>query len=178
MIRHGATDSPAALNGRTDVGLAEQPSALSFDPGMLWVSPARRARETAEGMFPGRDMREDARLWEQDFGVWDGKPFSELPDTGRLTLDELAQLRADDGESHVDMLARVQPALEEAVSVAISRSARVTIVAHAGTVRAALALAMKAGAATLAFQIEHLRATRFRCYSGGMAVRSVNETLA
>ena len=177
LIRHGETDSPGALNGRTDVGLAERPTALTFDPGTLWSSPAKRALETAGGLFPGQAVKQDHRLWEQDFGAWDGVPFDALPDTGNLSLEELAVLQPEGGESHKQMLARISPALQEAIQVAVSSDTRVTIVAHAGTVRAALFLAMKSEAAPLAFQIAHLRATRFRCYPGGLAVRSVNEVL-
>lgn len=178
MIRHGATDSPGTLNGRTDVGLAARPAPVSFNPGVLWVSPARRARETAAGLFPGWEAREDARLREQDFGTWDGVAYGELPDTGDLSLDALAGLKAEGGESHAEMVARVRPALETASAQALKEGTRVTVVAHAGTVRAALALAMGSEAAALAFQIAHLGATRFRCYSGGLAVLSVNEVFA
>ncbi len=178
VIRHGATASPGTLNGRTDVGLATRPAPLAFDPGVLWTSPARRARETVAGLFPGREAQEDVRLWEQDFGVWDGVAYSDLPDTGDLSLEALAALKADGGESHIEMAARVRPVLEAASGLALTEDTRVTIVAHAGTVRAALALATGSEAAGLAFQIAHLGATRFRCYPGGLAVLSVNEVLA
>ena len=177
VIRHGETDSPGTLNGRTDVRLAALPAPLAFDPGVLWTSPARRARETVAGLFPGREAREDARLWEQDFGVWDGAAYSDLPDTGDLSLPELSALKVEGGESYAEMVARVRPALEAASAQALNEETRVTVVAHAGTVRAALSLAMGSEAEALAFQIAHLGSTRFRCYPGGLAVLSVNEVL-
>ncbi|MEM6761218.1 MAG: histidine phosphatase family protein, partial [Pseudomonadota bacterium] len=76
-----------------------------------------------------------------------------------------------------DMLARVQPAIREAADLAIAENTRVAIVAHAGTVRAALALAMETAAPALAFQVTHLGAARFRCFPGGLAVTVVNEVL-
>lgn len=178
LIRHGPTLRPEALHGRTDIGLKARPAPVSLEIEGLWVSPAARARETAMGLFPGATPREDARLWEQDFGSWEGMLYSDLPDVGALPRDELAVLTGEGGESFSSMVARVRPALEEAASEAIGRGSRVAVVAHAGTVRAALTLAMGEVSAALAFQIAHLGATRFRCYPGGLAVTAVNEVLA
>lgn len=177
IIRHGATDSPGTLNGRTDVGLAATPKPLALEIGAVWVSPARRARETAAGLFPGIAPVEDARLWEQDFGVWDGRAFADIPDVGELSREDLAALRAEGGESFHDMVARVRPALEEAAALAQNTAHPVAVVAHAGIARVALAMAMGADAAALAYQIAHLGATRLTCYPGGFAVTAVNERL-
>jgi len=178
IIRHGRTVSPETLNGRTDVGLAEHPGAVTQALNALWVSPAIRARDTAKGLFPNVDHVVDARLWEQDFGVLDGKRFSDLPDIGSLSKSELAALKADGGESFHDMAARVEPALREAALVAREAEHPVAIVAHAGVVRVALAMAMESATAALAFQVAYLGATRLTCYEGGFAITAVNETLA
>ena len=177
LIRHGETDSPDTLNGRTDVGLAARPGPVALDVGAVWVSPASRARETAAGLFPGRGVTEDERLWEQDFGVWDGVAYADLPDFGELSLADLAILKSENGESFSEMVGRVRPALEAAAALALQQERRVAIVAHAGTVRSALAVAMRAEAAALAFQVPYLGATRLRCHPGGFAVTAVNEVL-
>lgn len=179
LIRHGATDRPKHLCGRTDAGLAIVPAMPegSVFAGLdtLWVSPARRARQTAEGLWPGRALREDARLWEQDFGTWDGKPYADVPDMGPLDREELAGLAAPDGESFAEMVGRVVPALREMAST----GGPVAVVAHAGGVRAALAMASDDVPGALAFEVDHLSVTRLRCLDdGGFSVISVNGALA
>lgn len=177
VIRHGPTDSPATLNGRTDVGLVSRPAAVAIDVAALWISPARRARETAAGLFPNLAPVADARLWEQDFGDWEGRRFEELPDVGALSKVELAALKAEGGESFHDMTARARPAILEAAAAAQQADKPIALVAHAGIVRVALALALEDATAALAFQISHLGATRLTCYEGGFAVTAVNERL-
>ena len=68
--------------------------------------------------------------------------------------------------------------MEAAAELARDGDAPVVVVAHAGTVRAALALALGDAAPALAFEVGHLRATRLRCHALGFAVMSVNEPLA
>ncbi|MCG6883310.1 MAG: histidine phosphatase family protein [Silicimonas sp.] len=178
LIRHGATVAPGRLNGRTDVALATRPGPVALVPDGLWVSPATRARETAAGLFPGLAMREDARLWEQDFGDWDGRDYSDLPDLGEMSREALADHAGGGGESFRAMVTRVRPALEEAAEIAWAGKSRMVIVAHAGTVRAALALALEDTASALAFEVGHLAATRLRCHASGFAVAAVNEPLS
>ena len=108
-------------------------------------------------------MREDARLWEQDFGDWDGRPYADLPDIGNLDRAALADHRPKGGESFADMVARVAPALREAGRQAREADAPIAVVAHAGTVRAGLALATGDMPGALAFEVGHLSATRLRC---------------
>lgn len=181
LIRHGATDRPGHLCGRTDVGLADVPvmpnGAALADSQTIWVSPARRARQTATGLWPDRVLHEDARLWEQNFGAWDGLPYSEVPDVGVLSPAALAELKAEGGESFADVVARVEPALQEAGQAALAQGP-ICIVAHAGVIRAGLALAIGHVPGGLAFQVDHLSVTRLRWTAHhGFAVISVNETL-
>ncbi len=178
LIRHGTTLRSDCLNGRTDVALSATPAPVALSPSELWVSPAVRARQTAAGLFGACVAREDARLWEQDFGVWDGKPLASLPDVGDLEKRALADLAAEGGESFAAMVARVTPALVACAARACDLGGPVVIVAHAGTARAALALALGDVPGALAFEVPHLAATRLRCFpGGGLAIRAVNEVL-
>lgn len=175
LIRHGATDAPGRLHGRSDPGLAEVPARAGFAVDAVRVSPARRARETAAALWPGLEPHEDPGLWEQDFGDWDGLAYTDLPDLGELSRKALADHAPPGGESFVDMAARVAPALHDAARA----GDKVAIVAHAGTVRAGLGLALRDAASGLAFEVEHLSATRLRCLpGGGFSVISVNGALA
>lgn len=178
LIRHGPTDRPGRLCGRTDVGLALDvsfPDASGLGAvDALWVSPAKRAVQTAAGLWPGVSMQQDARLWEQDFGGWEDMLYSDLPDVGVLSRGELADLTGPGGESFRDVVARTRPAFNEVAA----HAGTVAIVAHAGVIRSALALALDAEEAALAFEIDHFSTTRLRCLAdGGFSVMSVNETL-
>ncbi len=181
LIRHGATDRPGHLCGRTDVGMAEAPAmpekSVMRDVGAVVASPARRAVETAVALWPGRSVQRDARLWEQDFGAWDGLAYADVPDVGALSRAELAAFAAPGGESFADVVARAEPALRDAGELA-AREGNVVVVAHAGVIRAALALAIGDIPGGLAFEIDHLSVTRLRWSAGhGFSVRSVNGTL-
>ena len=72
------------------------------------------------------------------------------------------------------MVARGSPALREAAERAVG-AGPVAVVAHAGTVRAALSLALGEVSAGLAFEVDPLSITRIRCLPGGaMSVAAVN----
>lgn len=177
LIRHAPAIHGGRLAGRRDV-----PADLSDRAAFRWlwariqadppahvqVSPARRCLWTACALYTTEATRADPRLWEQDFGEWEGVPFSALPDLGRLSGDALAAHRPPGGESFNDMIARVQPALTTA-------SGTMLVIAHAGTVRAALALAV-GPAAALRFEISPLSLTVMTRSGSDWTVRSVNET--
>lgn len=179
LIRHAPADTGGRLCGRTDVDailpgrgdlarIAESIGAV----GHLAVSPARRCVQTAEGLFPGLVTHPDARFWEQDFGAWEGRALADLPDLGPLKPEELAQHRPPGGESFAALCARIAPALRDL------RPGSVAVVAHAGTVRAALALALGAAAPALAFEVAPLSITCVRLFPGGASVAYVNRITA
>lgn len=175
LIRHAPALSGTRLCGRTDVPAdlsgADLPrlAAVLPPPVRLISSPARRCRETAAALWPGATMELDDRLWEQDFGTWEDRPYADLPDLGPLSPEDLAGHRPPDGESFADLCARAAPAFAACGSA--------TVVAHAGTVRAALALALGAVAPALAFEIAPLSVTRLvRAGGGGWSIRAVNWT--
>ena len=154
----GRTDLPAELPGADDIA-AFAKMAGPFD--QLVSSPALRCRQTASALCPGQEPRLDARLQEQDFGDWDGRPYSEIPDIGAMDRAGLAAHCPPGGESFLDMAARVIPALQDLPE------GRTLIVAHAGTVRAALGLALGDPVAGLAFEVAPLSATLIRALPGG-----------
>ncbi len=172
LIRHAPSDTEGRLYGRVDVS-----ARIDGEPGVPALrallsgferrvsSPARRCRETAAAIWPDGPADEDARLWEQDFGAWDGKPFSEIPDLGPLQPEQLAAHRPPGGESFNDVVRRAVPALREIAEA--NREAPVAVIAHAGTIRAALALALGANGPALAFEIAPLSVTRLRLLPSG-----------
>ncbi len=177
LIRHAPALTGGRLCGRVDV-----PAALDDAPALartaralrdvadVITSPALRCRQTAAALFPALDPPSDPRLWEQDFGAEDGLAYADLPDLGPLSLEALAARQPAGGESFAQMVARVRPAL-----LALGApGGPVAVIAHAGTVRAGLALAMGSAPAALAFEIAPLSLTRLRAYDGGFSVISVN----
>jgi len=138
------------------------------------ASPARRCVETARRLWPSGPAPEtDPRLWEQHFGAWEGRPYSDLPDLGPLARPALAARRPPGGESFNDLCDRALPALWAWREAALAEP--VAIVAHAGTVGAALAMVLGSPAAGLAFAVEPLSLTHLHCSAdGGIAVVATN----
>ena len=166
------------MAGRRDVA-ADCSDALAFAAlrgavGVVdhWrISPARRCVQTAAALWPDLVAAEDARLWEQDFGAWEGVAFADLPDLGALSRADLAAHCPPEGESFLDLSVRVVPALQEAGAL----GGRVAIVAHAGVIRAALGLALGAAELGLAFQIAPLSLTTIIVLPGGaFSIAGVN----
>ncbi len=175
IIRHAPTRSDGGLAGRRDLpcdlpaearlrAIRAALGAWIGAPARLWSSPALRCRTTAEALFPGFSAREDARLREQDFGAWEGLPPAEIPDLGPLTGAALARHRPPGGESFADLCARLRPALKEAAQ----GEGPLVLVAHAGTARGALALALGSPGRALSFEISPLSVTMLRASPGGL----------
>lgn len=175
LIRHGPALDEGRLAGRRDVAArtegAAALAAVLGRPARIVTSPALRCRQTAAALWPDMEAVTDARLWEQDFGAWEGMPYADLPDLGPLDPAALAAAAPHGGESFADLCARTMPALEALAGVT-------AVVAHAGTIRAALARACGSIPAALAFQIAPLSLTRIIVAPGGWSIVCVNRTLA
>lgn len=181
LIRHAPALDGGRLAGRRDVAADLSGAAAlagvraAVGDVAVVASPALRCRQTAGALWPGMAPQLDPRLWEQDFGSWEGMAYADLPDLGDLTAQALAAHRPPGGESFVDLCARVAPALDAAVAL----GGRVAVVAHAGVVRAALARATGAVPGALAFQVAPLSLTRILALPGGAwAVAEVNRVFA
>lgn len=178
LIRHAATGD-GLLAGRRDppiVADAAAAQALASGlgrPDRLVASPARRCVQTAAALWPDLPAETDPRLWEQDFGAWEGRAAAELPDLGPLSPEALAAAAPHGGESFADLVARAVPALE-----ALAVGGSVAVVAHAGTVRAALARAIGHAPGALAFQVAPLSLTRVTVTRAGWSVAGVNRVFA
>lgn len=173
LIRHAPAEDGGCVAGRRDVAAAPVPDAVAralrdlAGGAARLVSPARRCVMTAEAIWPGADLAADPRLWEQDFGDWEGRPFTGLPDLGPLAPVDLARHRPPGGESFADLCARIGPVID-------GLRGRVAVVAHAGTVRAGLALATGSVPGALAFQVAPLSLTRLLHSPGGWSIAEVN----
>ena len=175
LIRHAPVIAGGLLYGRSDLPaqLPDIPARPEWDGGAVFLtSPAGRCRATAAALAPQARWREIAALWEQDFGLWEGRAYAQIPDLGPLSRRDLAAHRPPQGESFLDVVARVRP-----VFTADYRAAQVVVMAHAGVIRAALSLALGDEAAGLAFAIDPLSQTVLTRAGGDWAIGCVNRSL-
>ncbi len=131
----------------------------------LIASPAKRCLQTAATLLPQCACSQDARLWEQDFGHWEGLAYGDIPDLGPLTTAQIAAHRPPMGESFQDMCDRALPALSGHVG-------RVAIVSHAGVIRAALGWALGHHHMGLSFHIAPLSLTKIILLADGQCAIS------
>lgn len=169
LIRHAPVVPDGRLAGRRDVSAdcsdAQALSELRAKIGPcdhVVSSPAVRCLQTAAALWPSQTPEIDERLWEQNFGAWEGLTFAEVPDRGPMSKYMLIAMQPPDGESFDDLCDRSCPAL----ATLARRGGRVAVVAHAGTVRAALTMALGLVAPALAFQIQPLSVTQFTVRNG------------
>ncbi len=155
-VRHAPVDNPdGTIYGHIDLNaLTEDPDAYAGLSALLprdaaWVvTGLRRTRQTAEAVLRARggtppELAVEPALAEQNFGDWQGQThetvFAELGRRHTFWLAPAAT-RPPNGESFADLAARSTEAimrLQEA-----HRGRDVIVVAHGGTIRAAVGLAL------------------------------------
>lgn len=139
LIRHGQTDAnrDGLIAGRTEAELTDAGRAgaralapWSWPRIALYVSPQSRARETAALAFPDLPATVIEGLRERDWGLFEGRPVSDLPPR---------EATPEAGEGWADFLMRVQQALTEGIAAAPA-SCLPVFVAHSGVIRATRSL--------------------------------------
>lgn len=121
FIRHGATKGNLQRRyiGRTDEALCalgrEQATALkekAIHVDAVYVSPLRRARETAAILFPDQGYRAVEDFRETDFGIFEGKTADELSGDPqyRAWLDSGCRGNVPGGESVQEVNSRCRDA--------------------------------------------------------------------
>ena len=148
-IRHAAMPPGIGIPHRERRTAPVDPGQLSaiarlLPPDAQWLSSdLLRARETCEAIratfHAAAPISIEPAFDEQDFGSWTGRHWDELwaDDDARRFWAAPATTRPPGGESFSDLAARLAPA----VHLLASGGDRV-IVAHAGSIRAAVALAL------------------------------------
>jgi alpha-ribazole phosphatase len=137
---YGTLDVGLSADGRAQaVELVDRLDGVAVD--VIWTSPRRRARETAEPLAAARGLRplQDDDLRELDFGDFEGRTFDEIaeadPELYKIWMETPTAVRFPGGECYADLKMRARRALDRAVTVGGS----VVVVTHGGVVRAALA---------------------------------------
>lgn len=136
-----------------------------------FASPSRRTLQTAAAL--GLNPVSDPNLLEQDFGDWTGRRHDDLAREFGVAYHDFwkapGENRPPNGESFADQIVRMRDAL------AALPSGDVVAVAHSGTVRAALAIALGiAPESALRFKVDPLSLTRIDRVEGGWSVVCVN----
>ena len=175
-VRHApVTDHGGRLYGRTDVSAntSERPRfeglARALPVGAVWItSNLLRAHQTADAIadaghaVPERAIEAD--FDEQDFGTWHGLTWDEVASERGSGLAHKywvapAHVTPPEGESFVDVIERTSGAVTR--RTAQHTGSDIVAVAHGGTIRAALALALGLDPEhALAFSIDNLSITR------------------
>jgi alpha-ribazole phosphatase len=149
FLRHPKPDKASGLcYGRTDLdigpdGGAEIARAMEATPkvGRVIASPALRCRRLAEGLAArdGVALSFEPRLWELNFGDWEGVPWAEI---GRFNSDRWAgdpwRIAPPGGETFSELHARVG-------AVLVETAPGTALVCHAGPIRVARMILSGAG---------------------------------
>lgn len=170
LLRHGAPETPGLLMGRTDgaptakgiAACARQAEGLAIE--QLVASDLRRSRAAGEmiGQASRLPLTVDPRWRELDFGDWDGAAASAVDRDalGRFWDDPDAN-PPPGGESWSALVARVAAAIADLAPVPT------LIVAHGGTMRAALHLLCGFGQRQLwAFDLPYAALLSLRVWPG------------
>ncbi len=157
LARHGQTARNAAgrYQGQTDVplnetgrrqaqALAERLASEAIDA--VYASDLQRAQATAELVAAPHGLRvqTEPRLREINFGAWEGLTYEEIktrdPERQAAWYDDPLHTSPPDGETLTQVAERVQAALAEIVQAHPDET--VLIVAHGGTLRLTICLAL------------------------------------
>ncbi len=186
-VRHAPVPGPEGLlKGRLDLpsdtsdSAAFAAQAARLPRGASAVTSTRlRARQTFAALVAGglavAPPVAEAGLDEQNFGRLEGRIWGDVesdPDLAAFWIDP-ANYVPEGGESFAQLVARVSQAID-AIG-ARHRGQDIVAVAHAGTIRAALAVALGISPyAALSFAIDHVSLTRIEAVGEAWRVVGVN----
>jgi alpha-ribazole phosphatase len=188
-LRHAPTPGPNDMvKGKLDLPADTSEveifvaQATGLPRGAAAVTSSRmRARQTFDALVRAGLVADEptieADFDEQDFGRLQGKTWTELADDPDLLAfwADSANVAPPGGESFARMVVRVSAAIAR---VGVAYAGRdIIAVAHAGTIRAALALALDLSpAAALRFAVENVSLTRIDAIGPAWRVLGVNAT--
>ena len=181
LLRHGPVINPDNLiYGRMDLNIDTQDQGLygALAQCLPWdsiflTSQRNRTLATLETVaaaanLPRPAYQARAEFNEQDFGDWEGQTWEALYRQGRSQRfwRDPAQQRPPGGESFADVLARVTQGLGQ--QTAEHAGQNLVLVAHGGSIRAALAQALGlSAAAALRFSIDYGTITKLTHFALG-----------
>ena len=147
LLRHGMTtcNAEGRYQGRLDVPLSPEGAkalrAADFAPETVYVSPLRRAVQTAQILFPAAALVTVGDLAEMDFGDFDGRTADEMAEDPayRTWVEQGCSTRCPNGETRAEFCDRSCRAFAALVEQAAAEGREsLAIVAHGGTLRAVM----------------------------------------
>lgn len=195
FIRHGETDvnkssriQGASINASLNEAgrkYAER-AAQNFDPSefdAVYVSPLNRAVETAEIFTKGqKELQEDDRLLEFDYGEWDGKLLSQVKKEHPDAIDPWGKVGknyikyAPNGESREDLDKRCGEFIDEMLEK--YPDGKVLVVAHGTLIRMMAAHLMTDGEMDKFETMNNCGLAKFSIRQGINRMLYYNRTLA
>ncbi|MCX6605962.1 MAG: histidine phosphatase family protein [Acidobacteria bacterium] len=128
LIRHGRTTVTGVFVGSTDVELVSEDIRVSeLAVARVLSSPLRRARRTAELLFPGRELELVPEWAGGDLGSWELKSWGEIVAECPAAETDWFGVRPPGGEFWGDFVERVAAGWRRAAP-----GDGCAIVAHAG----------------------------------------------
>ena len=179
---YGVMDVDLCPYSRAAQGAMYRALALRMPRPAHWVAtPLSRTTRTAEGIFdagyPAAPLAIEPGLTEQHLGDWQGLAHAALP--AKLSRPAHAfwplagEERPPGGESMTAVIARVGATLERLAREQAGRD--VVAVSHGGTIRAAVAYALRINAdSALHLSVHNLSLTRLEAHPAGWRVVCVN----
>ena len=128
----GKTDEPLSPEGRESLREKSYPVL-----GIVFISPLKRCRETAEILFPGVEAVVVEKLAECDFGRFENKNYLELDgdEEYQAWIDSNETLPFPGGESQEQFKKRVLEGFREVLSECAAAGVRnAALVVHGGTI--------------------------------------------
>lgn len=132
----GVTDLPLSESGRQKLQAIH-----GLSPHVVYTSPMKRTRETADIFFPGTAQIPVTGLEEMNFGVFEGRNYKEMEhdEQYRKWVDSNCEDRCPGGETRAEFTERVVKAFVPLVDRALEENQEeLTVVAHGGTIMSIL----------------------------------------
>lgn len=151
MIRHGETKGNREHRyvGKTDEeilpettwGLKKLKEELIYrEPLLLFTSPMRRCVQTAQILYPGRELTLIEEFGECDFGSFEYRNYEELkgnPDYQRF-IDSGGESGFPGGEDRRNFQRRCAAGFERVMKMAGAGNVELALIVHGGTIMALL----------------------------------------
>jgi alpha-ribazole phosphatase len=145
LLRHGRTTLSGKFAGSTDLDLhgkgiqqilALRPILADERIERIFCSPMRRCRETARLLDLDAEVLYTEDLREIDFGLWEGKDFSEIekndPKRVRNWIEDPEGFCFPNGECRADFIHRVERFKN---MVRTLNNEKILIISHGGVIR-------------------------------------------
>jgi alpha-ribazole phosphatase len=186
LLRHGRTDLTGRLAGSMDVDLNSVgiQQVQSLRPVLaregfkkVFCSPMRRCRETARLLDLHTDIIHTEDIREIDFGLWEGKDFSEIeknhPKKVRDWIEDPEGFCFPEGECRADFILRVERFKTMLQGLP---DEKVLIISHGGVIRhlicSYLGLSFEK---YLLFNIHEAQFSIVECFSEGGVLTGLNK---